>query len=101
MSGEKFIPVAQLDDWDEDDGFCVTVEDQQIALFKISDDEVAAIGNICPHQGAPLADGFYDIDDCIVTCPLHAWDFDVRNGQRTNGPESVLSYQDPGGRWQC
>jgi nitrite reductase (NADH) small subunit len=87
-----FVVVAKLDELEEDQGLFVEVEGVQIALFKSEDDGVHAIGNVCPHQGAPLAEGWYEQEDCVVTCPLHAWDFDVRTGQHVNGPESVPSY---------
>ena len=91
-SADGFVVAARLDELEDDQGFFVEVEGVQIVLFKSEDDDVYAIGNICPHQGAPLAEGWYEQEDCVVTCPLHAWDFDVRTGQHVNGPESVPSY---------
>ena len=94
ITGESaFVAVAQLDEMEEDIGTLVEVNGVQIALFKLEDDTVAAIANTCPHQGAPLAEGWFDQDEGSVTCPLHAWDFDVRTGQRSSGPESVPSYE--------
>ena len=40
-----------------------------------------AVENSCPHQGGPLAEGW--IEGPIVTCPWHAWCFDVRTGKMT------------------
>ena len=37
-----------------------------------------AIDNACPHMGASLAAGH--VEDCEVSCPLHAWRFDLRDG---------------------
>jgi NAD(P)H-dependent nitrite reductase small subunit len=93
ISNLNYVPVATLDELGDDEGTCVHVNDQQLALFKDEEGEVYAVGNICPHQGAPLADGWFDAEEGTVTCPLHAWDFDVRTGRRTNGPESVPSYK--------
>lgn len=89
----QFIAVTQLSELEEEKGMCFEIEGQKIALFRTEDDEIYAIGDVCPHQGAPLSDGWFESEDCIVTCPLHAWDFDIRTGQRTNGPESVQSYK--------
>ena len=93
VTEDVFIAVAQLDDMEDDIGTLVEIDGVKLALFKFEDDTVSAIANTCPHQGAPLSEGWFDQDDGCVTCPLHAWDFDVRTGQRTNGPESVPSYE--------
>jgi len=42
-----------------------------------------ALENACPHQGGPLADGH--LEGALVTCPWHAWCFDVRTGRMTLG----------------
>ena len=56
----------------------VTVDGQELAIFNV-DGAFHAIDNECPHRGGPLAEG--EIDGCIVTCPWHAWQFDVRSGE--------------------
>jgi len=38
-----------------------------------------AFENKCPHQGANLAFGFIEND--VVTCPLHAWQFNLVTGK--------------------
>lgn len=48
-----------------------------IALFR-RDDGWYAIDNACPHRGGSLADG--DVEGVVVTCPLHASQFDIRTG---------------------
>jgi len=49
-----------------------------VALFRI-DDKFFALDGICPHQGGPLGKG--RLNGCILTCPWHGWQFDVRTGQ--------------------
>jgi nitrite reductase (NADH) small subunit len=93
VTEQVYVAVAELDEMEDDIGTLVEVDGVKIALFKFEDDTVSAIANTCPHQGAPLSEGWFDQEDGCVTCPLHAWDFDVRTGQRTNGPESVQSYK--------
>ena len=92
-SSGSYVVVAQLKDLEDDRGLLIEVESVEVVLFKTEDNCVHAIGNVCPHQGAPLAEGWYEQEDCVVTCPLHAWDFDVRTGQHLNGPESVPTYE--------
>jgi nitrite reductase (NADH) small subunit len=58
------------------------VDDREIAIFNV-DGTFHAIENSCPHQGGPLAEGW--IEGKIVTCPWHAWCFDVTNGSMTLG----------------
>jgi nitrite reductase/ring-hydroxylating ferredoxin subunit len=50
-----------------------------------------AMANTCPHAGGPLGEG--QLDDCVVTCPYHGWQFDVRDGTcRTQPGTAVKSY---------
>src|SRR5213592_3257274 len=37
-----------------------------------------AIDNTCPHQGGPLGEGALEGE--VVTCPWHAWKYNVRTG---------------------
>ncbi len=55
----------------------------QIALFKI-DGEVYALDNACPHSEGPLGEG--ELERSVVTCPWHAWQFDVTSGECLNMP---------------
>jgi len=61
----------------------VTVEGRQILLHR-SADHVYAVDDLCSHAGALLSRG--DVSDCIVTCPLHASRFDLRDGRIVRGP---------------
>ena len=36
-------------------------------------------GSVCPHQGMSLVDA--RLDGCRITCPWHAWIFDVTTGR--------------------
>jgi nitrite reductase (NADH) small subunit len=49
----------------------------QIALFKIGG-KIYAIENGCAHRGGPLVEGH--LDKAEITCPWHAWSFDVTTG---------------------
>jgi len=56
---------------------------REIALFNI-DGKVYALDNACPHMGGPLGEG--DIEDSVVTCPWHGWQFNVMTGECINMP---------------
>lgn len=50
-----------------------------IAVFRTADDRVFALDDRCPHKGGPLSEGI--VHGASVTCPLHAWVFDLNSGQ--------------------
>ena len=56
----------------------LVVEDRIVAIFNV-DGDFYALDGVCPHQGGPLGKGA--LSGCIVTCPWHGWQFDVRSGQ--------------------
>lgn len=56
----------------------IVAADRIVALFNV-DGQFYALDGICPHQGGPLGKGA--LRGCIVTCPWHGWQFDVRTGQ--------------------
>jgi nitrite reductase/ring-hydroxylating ferredoxin subunit len=52
--------------------------------------EFYATANACPHQGAPLAEGY--LCGHIVECILHGWQFDVRTGSSLTVTDSIETY---------
>ncbi|MEO9516139.1 MAG: Rieske 2Fe-2S domain-containing protein [Paracoccaceae bacterium] len=77
-SGQWF-PVGQPEDFQE--GFAkVTLlpSGDRVAVF-LMEGQLSAISNACAHQNGPLGEG--KIIDCLVTCPWHGFQYDVRNGQ--------------------
>jgi nitrite reductase/ring-hydroxylating ferredoxin subunit len=56
---------------------------REIALFKV-EGQIYALDNRCPHMGGPLGEG--ELTGCMVTCPWHGWQFDVRTGVCENMP---------------
>ena len=85
-----FKTIAALSELEDGEGKCVTVDDKKIALVRVGD-EVFALNNICPHQGAPLAEGWVE-EDAII-CPLHGWEFDLRTGATTNGTTPATTFE--------
>jgi precorrin-3B synthase len=74
---DGFSPVARVEDVPAGEGLAVTVNGIELALFQHGD-RIVAIENVCPHAGAPLAQG--TMANGIVTCPWHGWTFDACNG---------------------
>ena len=60
----------------------VRVGRYDVAIFNAGG-ELHAYENACPHQGGPVGEGIVECG--IVTCPWHAWCFDVRTGRMTLG----------------
>ncbi len=75
--------VAKLSDLRDGTGLVVEITAQQIALFKV-EGAVYAVDNLCHHQGGPLAEGY--LEGPVVTCPWHAWEYDVKTGECRSVP---------------
>ncbi len=63
----------------------------RVAVF-LMEGKLSAIANACAHQNGPLGEG--KIIDCLVTCPWHGFQYDVRSG-RSPAPftEKVPTYR--------
>ena len=60
-------------------GRAFAVGGRTIALFRTRANKVFAFDNRCPHKGGPLSEGMLAGES--VVCPLHAFRFDMHNGQ--------------------
>ena len=60
-----------------------------VAVFRTGDDRVYALDNACPHKGGPLAEGI--IHGASVTCPLHAWVFDLETGKAQGADSGAVA----------
>ncbi len=74
----QWARLAAVDDCPPGSGLEVIVGERVVALFNV-EGTFYALDGVCPHQGGPLAEG--EVAACIVTCPWHGWQFDVRTGQ--------------------
>ncbi len=76
--------LATVNDIPEGKAIIVRAPDgMEIALFNLQG-KIFALENVCPHMGGPLGEG--DIENCIVTCPWHGWQFDIKSGSCENMP---------------
>ena len=60
-----------------------------VAVFRTGDDQVFALDNACPHKGGPLAEGI--VHGASVTCPLHAWVFDLETGKAQGADSGAVA----------
>ena len=62
--------------------------DTAIAVFN-ADGELFAIEDRCTHDDGTLAEGDFDSDACVVTCPRHGAEFDLRTGKALTLPAYI------------
>ncbi|MGK0297402.1 MAG: pyruvate oxidase [Gammaproteobacteria bacterium] len=53
--------------------------------------QYAALDNKCPHQGGPLGEG--SIENGLLRCPWHGWDFDPITGNAPGFDDGVEAFQ--------
>jgi len=86
----ELVRVGSLADLKPGQALSVDVKGTQVALYNV-DGQVWATANTCAHRGGPLGEG--SLEGRIVTCPWHAFQFDVTNGRcATNPALSVACY---------
>jgi nitrite reductase (NADH) small subunit/3-phenylpropionate/trans-cinnamate dioxygenase ferredoxin subunit len=73
----SYIKVATVSQIAPGTGMVANVNDKEVAVFNV-DGTFYAIDNICKHRGGPLGEG--ELEGDTVTCPWHAWQYNVKNG---------------------
>ena len=61
----------------------IQVAGKPVALANVAG-KFFAINNTCLHRGGPLGQG--SLQDKIVTCPWHGWEYDVTTGKLLQNP---------------
>ena len=74
----NWITIAKVADCPPGSSLELVAADRIVALFNVAG-ELFALDGVCPHQGGPLGKG--QLTGCLVTCPWHGWQFDVRTGK--------------------
>lgn len=82
----NWVVIAKVDDCPPGSSLERVAGDRIVALFNV-DGEFHALDGVCPHQGGPLGKG--SLVGCIVTCPWHGWQFDVRSGKHQTSQSLV------------
>lgn len=82
---EDFVKVADTKDIQPSHMKEVQVDGENICVVNV-EGKYYAIGNICTHEGGPLADG--TLEGYEVECPWHGSKFDVRTGEVMSPPAS-------------
>jgi nitrite reductase/ring-hydroxylating ferredoxin subunit/DMSO/TMAO reductase YedYZ heme-binding membrane subunit len=78
-ASEGWVHVCNASDIEE--GFAkiaILPGGDRVAVFR-QEGMLSAISNACAHQNGPLGEG--KVIDCLVTCPWHGFQYDVRSGR--------------------
>jgi nitrite reductase (NADH) small subunit len=70
--------VARVEDMPPGSARIVRAGDRELALYRCEDGFYATQGE-CLHLKGPLGRG--KLEGCVVTCPWHGWQYDVRTGE--------------------
>jgi nitrite reductase (NADH) small subunit len=84
-----YIDIAALTDIPPQGARLVKTPHGCVAVFRTADDQVFALQDRCPHKGGPLSEGI--VHGTSVTCPLHAWVFDLNTGQAQGADEGTVA----------
>ncbi len=74
----KLVTVGRVEDFPPGEMRKVNAGELDIAVARVADDFYATQGQ-CLHLHGPLGEG--RLDGCVVTCPWHGWQYDVRTGK--------------------
>jgi len=80
----EFVTVAKVGAIPTGQGATFKMGDRLVAVFNRGE-SYSAIDDLCPHMGASLGAGQLD-EEGKVTCPWHAWRFDVCDGTWCDNP---------------
>ncbi len=72
-----FVKVARVEDVPPGTVMHVRAGEEEIALANV-DGEVYALQGHCLHLQGPLGEG--RLEDSVLTCPWHGWQYDVKTG---------------------
>jgi toluene monooxygenase system ferredoxin subunit len=81
--------VCAADDvWEGEMSFRCLSDGTPVLLVN-ADGQIRAYRGTCPHQHNSLADA--DLDDGVITCPAHLWEFDASTGAGINPSTARLA----------
>lgn len=83
----ELVKVANTNDVPQGKAKVVTAKGTAIALYNVAG-KFYATQNNCLHRGGPLGDG--QLNNEVVTCPWHGWQYDVTSGQNKVMPQVKL-----------
>ena len=83
MDEDEFVSVAKVGDIPENGQRVLTIGGRSVLLCR-SKGEYFAVDNMCTHEYTPLQGG--TMAQCVIVCPLHGAEFDLRTGAPLGPP---------------
>jgi nitrite reductase/ring-hydroxylating ferredoxin subunit len=74
----EFVTVARAEELRDGELRPVRAGDLELALARV-DGQVYALQGRCEHLQGPLGHG--GLEGCVLSCPWHGWQYDVRTGE--------------------
>jgi nitrite reductase (NADH) small subunit len=81
--------VGKIDEIPEGKAIAVEAGRRTIAFFRVAG-KLYAVANRCPHKGASLCEGEVVVEDGIVRCPWHHWNWQLDDGKLEADPRQAL-----------
>jgi len=78
-----FIEAAKLSDLKIGNAKHVKVKNKEIAIYNVNG-KIYATDNACLHHKGPLGEG--QLNNNIISCPWHGWQYDITNGNCNTVP---------------
>ncbi len=83
---QSFVAVALVGDLAPGEMKFAAVDGERIVLANV-EGSFYALRDACGHKNAPLSRG--RLEGCVIECPLHFAQFDIRTGKLVDGPVSA------------
>jgi nitrite reductase/ring-hydroxylating ferredoxin subunit len=77
--------IGRRDEFPPGKGVAVQAGRLTVAVFRVGD-EFFAINNRCPHKGASLCEGEIMVEERILRCPWHHWNWRLDDGTLESDP---------------
>ncbi|MFB3160042.1 nitrite reductase small subunit NirD [Neobacillus sp. 179-J 1A1 HS] len=74
----KKVLVGSINELPDRLGKTLYLGNKEIAVFKLSDSNIHAVENRCPHKGGVLTEGI--VSGEFVFCPMHDWKICLEDG---------------------
>jgi 3-phenylpropionate/trans-cinnamate dioxygenase ferredoxin subunit len=101
MAGDE-VQVGSVDEVRREGCRIVEVAGRPVGVISVGE-EFYAVGDRCPHMGASMCTGslggtflaapphelVYGMDERVIRCPWHGWEFDLETGRSLLQPEKI------------
>ncbi len=83
----EYVEVGRVADIPPGSSLQIEIDDEPVAVFNC-DGQFFAIDDTCTHEEYSLSEGEL-VEECVVECPLHGAQFDLRTGEAVCLPATL------------